>query len=553
MIGNQIENLFFNFEDVSQKEKIIEAKKSNLKFNTKGINSETGQYETIIPTSMIDDIVKPIKKKKEIIDKDNKDKNIKLLEELLEEYEFYNNKSNLSKRQSDIKNEIELKIKNISEMLNINIDDNEINDENIKEDFDDEEILEDIDDEILIDEIEEEETTKNGITDILLENINPQQIEIEYEGPFFDAGGYARMNREFVRNLTELGCLVKPTIMQPRNNMAVVDINDILRLENLIIDNKIKIYGMLLPQFLTDINKYKIGFTMMESSTLGPNYLERCKHADELFVPSTFNKNLFKEAGFDKPITIIPLGVDTNLYNTNVDDINEKINPHNKFVFLSIFGFSRRKGYDALLRAYFEEFSKDDDVLLLICSRYWNSTDKHNYEKIKNIILEYRNNINPNNAASIAYQGDFIPEDELPKYYKSANCFVLPSRGEGWGLPYIEAGAVGTPVIATNHGGQLDFLNKNNSYLVDFDEYENADKDMYINISSYYEGQKFPKLDNNFIERLRKNMRNVYENYDDALNKATILKRDINEKYTWKNCSNIMLNRLYEINNEIGG
>lgn len=575
MLSNPIENLFFTFEDEIQKEKIIEAKRSNLAFNTKVSSIDDIKQSTIIPTSVIDEIVKPVKKqtvkinKEKELTKEEYDDKFKFLEELLEEYEFYNNKTNLSERQQNIKNDIENKIQKLSKLLKIDTEkddieeiEDEFNDEDIEEieeiedEFNDEEI-EEIEDEFNDDNNEKKEVKKNiidEITDIFTENIEPEQLEIEYEGPFFDAGGYARMNREFVRNLTKLGCLVKPTIMQPRNNMAVVDIKDIINFEKLIIDNcKIKIYGMLLPQFLADINKYKIGFTMMESSTLGPNYIERCKHADELFVPSNFNKSLFSNAGFDKPITVIPLGVDPDLYNPNTTNISEKINPDNKFMFLSIFGFSKRKGYDALLTAYFEEFSKQDDVMLLICSRYWNSTDKYNCEKIRNIILEYRSKINPNNAASVAYQGDFILEEDLPKYYKTANCFVLPSRGEGWGLPYAEAGAVGIPVIATKHGGQLDFLNDNNSYLVEFNEYENADKDMAINISSYYEGQKFPKLDRNFIDRLRKNMREVYENYDEALNKSTILRKDIHEKYTWENCAKIMLNRLYEINNEIGG
>ena len=36
---------------------------------------------------------------------------------------------------------------------------------------------------------------------------------------------------------------------------------------------------------------------------------------------------------------------------------------------------------------------------------------------------------------------------------QAADCFVFPSRGEGWGLPPREAAATGLPVIATNGGG----------------------------------------------------------------------------------------------------
>ena len=38
----------------------------------------------------------------------------------------------------------------------------------------------------------------------------------------------------------------------------------------------------------------------------------------------------------------------------------------------------------------------------------------------------------------------------LPRLYAAADAFVLPSRGEGWGRPHVEAMAMGLPVIATN-------------------------------------------------------------------------------------------------------
>jgi len=45
--------------------------------------------------------------------------------------------------------------------------------------------------------------------------------------------------------------------------------------------------------------------------------------------------------------------------------------------------------------------------------------------------------------------------------YKYANAFVLPSRGEGCGIPYMEAMACGLPVICPSRGGQTDYINDN--------------------------------------------------------------------------------------------
>ncbi len=53
----------------------------------------------------------------------------------------------------------------------------------------------------------------------------------------------------------------------------------------------------------------------------------------------------------------------------------------------------------------------------------------------------------------------FIPDAELPDYYSLCDVFAMPSKGEGFGIVYLEALASGKPVLAGNQDGAVDPLN----------------------------------------------------------------------------------------------
>jgi mannosylfructose-phosphate synthase len=53
----------------------------------------------------------------------------------------------------------------------------------------------------------------------------------------------------------------------------------------------------------------------------------------------------------------------------------------------------------------------------------------------------------------------YVPDEDLPNYYRAASVFALPSRYEPFGMVAIEAMACGTPTVVTVHGGLFELIN----------------------------------------------------------------------------------------------
>ena len=66
---------------------------------------------------------------------------------------------------------------------------------------------------------------------------------------------------------------------------------------------------------------------------------------------------------------------------------------------------------------------------------------------------------------------------------------MLPSFGEGWGLPTMEAMAMAKPVIVTNWGGSTEFVTPHTAYLVEVEGIVDTRQTM----DSPYRGNRWAK------------------------------------------------------------
>lgn len=104
-----------------------------------------------------------------------------------------------------------------------------------------------------------------------------------------------------------------------------------------------------------------------------------------------------------------------------------------------------------LLTAYFEACTVEEDVALVLLTNGHHSTLVVAYDfvsVIKNFAFEAVGK-KLEELPHILVLPPHLMQDALPSLYKAATAFVLPTRGEGWGRPHVEAMAMERPNIAT--------------------------------------------------------------------------------------------------------
>ena len=59
-----------------------------------------------------------------------------------------------------------------------------------------------------------------------------------------------------------------------------------------------------------------------------------------------------------------------------------------------------------------------------------------------------------------------LNESQMGELYRACDCFVLPTRGEAFGLSLLEAMACGVPIITTRYSGHREIVSEENAIIV---------------------------------------------------------------------------------------
>lgn len=283
---------------------------------------------------------------------------------------------------------------------------------------------------------------------------------------------------------------------------------------------------------------YVIGRTMFETDRVNAEHVKRCNRMDEIWVPSEFNRETFIRSGVD-PSKLVKVVEPVDVWFFNPGKVKplampatgrifgRQIPKHVEFVasdcyvFLSIFKWEYRKGWDLLIKAYMREFSAEDNVALYLLTNAYH-TDIVYENEITSYVKRLDLHEPKHGWPALHVSDNHVPQLDLPKLYKAANAFVLPSRGEGWGRPHVEAMSMALPVIATNWSGMTEYMTEANSYPLQVDKFVEVQE-------SPFKGHQWAEP---CVTHLQSLMRHVFTHPSEAKAKGLLARKTMVERFS---------------------
>lgn len=271
----------------------------------------------------------------------------------------------------------------------------------------------------------------------------------------------------------------------------------------------------------------RIGYTVFEYTRLAKDWVNGLSQVDAIWTTSVWGKSVIVSHGLDAgQIEVVPEGFDPQIFHAGLRA--QRKDRERVFRFLTVGKWEVRKGQVDLLRAYAQAFRNEKDVeLVMMCDNPFVPGFS-----VQNEIAK----LGLGKTAPIKVAKPLATDAEMALAYAAADCFVLPTRAEGWGLPIMEAMACGTPVITTRYSAITEYASDDNAYLLD-----------PVRMVPVFDPLFFPQagaagewaeVD---IDQLADRMRFVYENRDEAEALGRVAAAEMAQRWTWDHAAAIAL------------
>jgi glycosyltransferase involved in cell wall biosynthesis len=210
-----------------------------------------------------------------------------------------------------------------------------------------------------------------------------------------------------------------------------------------------------------------IGHTVWETTAIPAHWKALLNTVDRLWVPCHWNKTVFAEGGVTVPIDVVPHIAAEPPENTGAVVNRED---GDGYVFYTIGVWTHRKALHCTVKAFCDAFTADDAVTLVIKTGPVDRTVTGMRRYLGNSVAGTVRRITRQypKPPRIRLMTSVVSEQAIDDLHRRGDCYVSLCRGEGWGIGAFDAAAHGKPVVMTGFGGQLDYLDRNLAYLVNY-------------------------------------------------------------------------------------
>jgi glycosyltransferase involved in cell wall biosynthesis len=188
---------------------------------------------------------------------------------------------------------------------------------------------------------------------------------------------------------------------------------------------------------------HTVQWTVFESDKIPSTMLNNLQQADSVWVPSQWGNRILVANGIDPDkIHVVPEGVNPNEYNLWSRPV--QVRPYR---FLFVGKYEQRKSCHEVVEAFAKEWHNNPEVELVLKTHQ--VSEEHTLTELEQQLAR----LELTNIHVIV--GNI---DQMQSLYRVCDAMIAPTKGEGWGLPIIEAAASGLPIVATNYSGHTEYL-----------------------------------------------------------------------------------------------
>lgn len=296
------------------------------------------------------------------------------------------------------------------------------------------------------------------------------------------------------------------------------------------------------------LSRVNVGVTAaVETDRCHPEWVDACNAMDMVIVPSQHAKQCLVNTGnVTKPLIVVPESFSEAISSDDIPKMDDFSTPFNFLVFGQLTGnnpLSDRKNTFLAIKWLCEVFKDDKDVGIVIKTNAGRNS-KIDRNMVVNLMKQLLSEVRKGPYPKFNLLHGDMNDKEVASIYRhdQIKALVALTRGEGYGLPILEAAASGLPVVATGWSGHMDFL-KHGKFVSVYYQLNEVHQSRIDN-KIFVKGARWA---NPSEEDFKKRILKFRESYSIPKEWARDLQKKISEQYSFEKICQTYDNVLREI------